>query len=369
MLTLKLQQQLGTLALDIDLTLPAVGVTALFGRSGAGKTSLINLIAGLSNADHGRVAMGDRVLYDSVQRINLKPEQRRIGYVFQDARLFPHYSVRGNLTYGSRNRNPPLFDQVVSLLGIESLLARQPATLSGGEQQRVAIGRALLSEPDLLLMDEPLASLDQPRKQELLPWLERLAQQVEIPMLYVSHSLDEILHLADRLVVLANGKVQAAGPLHQVWQSNAMLPWVRAEEQSSLLKAHVRSQHPDYPMTELALGGQPLWVRQIDRPAGTAVRLRIYAHDISISLSQPQDSSIRNTLSARISHIEHQPELHLVTVTAQVANQALIAQISPWAADELHLRPGQQVFLQLKSIRLSQQDWATPVTRPGTRAE
>ncbi len=227
MLELDFTQTLGSHCLQIRETLPASGITAVFGVSGAGKTSFINAISGLTRPQAGRIVLNGRVLNDTAQRICLAPEQRRIGYVFQDARLFPHYKVRGNLQYGMAKSMVSQFDKLVDLLGIAPLLDRLPGRLSGGEKQRVAIGRALLTAPELLLLDEPLASLDIPRKRELLPYLQRLAQEIHIPMLYVSHSLDEIQHLADRVLVLEAGKVKAFGPLEEVWSSSVMHPGCR----------------------------------------------------------------------------------------------------------------------------------------------
>ncbi|MCV6589240.1 MAG: molybdenum ABC transporter ATP-binding protein ModC [Marinobacterium sp.] len=359
-LCLKLQQQLGVLRLQAELELPLKGVTAIFGRSGAGKSSLINLVAGLSRPDCGLISLGERILFDSERGINLKPEQRRVGYVFQDARLFPHYRVKGNLLYGCGGRLSESFMQVVKLLGLESLLGRFPATLSGGERQRVAIGRALLSQPDILLMDEPLASLDLPRKQELLPWLEQLVAQIEIPVLYVSHSLDEIVQLADHLVVLADGQVQAAGALADVWHSEAMRPWVPVQQHSVLLRATLSHQHADYPLSCLKLAGQSLWIQAIDRPAGTVVRLRVHASDISISCEKPEKTSIRNLLKVRIEHLQPLPDQQRVVVHTRLDGQLLLAHITRWAADELALLPGAEVWLQLKCLSLAGQDWVVP---------
>ncbi|PPK20818.1 molybdenum ABC transporter ATP-binding protein, partial [Klebsiella pneumoniae] len=219
MLDLNFSQTLCNLRLTINETLPANGITAIFGVSGAGKTSVINAISGLTRPQKGRIVLNGRVLNDAEKDICLTPEKRRVGYVFQDARLFPHYKVRGNLRYGMSKSMVDQFDKLVALLGIEPLLDRLPGSLSGGEKQRVAIGRALLTAPELLLLDEPLASLDIPRKRELLPYLQRLTREIHIPMLSVSHSLDEILHLAARVMVLENGQVKAFGALEEVWGS------------------------------------------------------------------------------------------------------------------------------------------------------
>lgn len=351
MLELAFTQRLGEHILTLDLKLPARGITAVFGVSGAGKTSLINAIAGLTTPQSGRVALNDRVLYDSEQKINLPPEKRRVGYVFQDARLFPHYRVRGNLLYGSNKRQRNQFDALVALLGIAPLLDRYPHSLSGGEKQRVAIGRALLSAPEILLMDEPLASLDLPRKRELLPWLQRLARQVDIPLLYVSHSLDEILQLADNVLVLDKGEVKAFGPLEKVWSSSAMRPWLPQAEQSSVLRVQVLEQHPDYAMTALSLGDQHIWVSRIDLPARTPLRIRIQATDVTLSLQPPHNSSVRNVIPAQVEElldIDDQVEVKL-----RIGQSELWARITPWARDELMIKPKMWLFAQVKGVSVS----------------
>lgn len=230
MLDIDICQTLGNITLAVNTRLPASGISAIFGLSGAGKTSLINAIAGLTSAAQGRIVLNDRVLLDSAKGIHLAPEKRGIGYVFQDTRLFPHYRVRGNLQYGMAAEMQTQFDDIVQLLGIDALLSHFPHSLSGGEKQRVAIGRALLSAPDILLMDEPLASLDLPRKHELMPYLERLVQDVNLPILYVSHSLMEIKRLAHYILLLDKGKVCASGPLSQVLHSGVLQPWLQYEE-------------------------------------------------------------------------------------------------------------------------------------------
>ncbi|OSN02021.1 MULTISPECIES: molybdenum ABC transporter ATP-binding protein ModC [Lonsdalea] len=351
MLQLDFSQQLGDLSLSVTSALPASGISAIFGVSGAGKTSLINAIAGLTRPDRGRIQLNDRVLTDIERRISLPPEQRHIGYVFQDARLFPHYRVAGNLRYGMVPAMRGQFDDIVQLLGIEHLLKRYPLTLSGGEKQRVSIGRALLTAPDLLLMDEPLASLDAPRKRELLPYLERLGREVKTPILYVSHSLEEIWRLADRVLVLDQGEVKTQGELETVWASSALRPWLPREEQSTILKTNVLQQHPRYPMTALMLGDQHLWVQKIDAPLYSAQRIRINAADVSLTLEQPTGTSIRNVLAARVTECLEVGDQ--VEVKLRVGGQALWAKITPWARDELGLCPDQRLFAQIKSVSIT----------------
>lgn len=353
MLELDFSQRLGDLAMEVNVTLPGRGITAIFGLSGAGKTSLINVIGGLTRPDRGRVVLNERVLVDRERGVWLPPEKRRVGYVFQDARLFPHYRVQGNLEYGMASEMRAQFDGIVDLLGIRPLLRRFPRTLSGGEKQRVAIGRALLTAPEVLLMDEPLASLDLPRKRELMPYLERLARDVNIPILYVSHSMDEILRLAQQVVVLDAGKVRAAGLLEEVWASSALRPWLQKSEQSSVLNVQVKEQHPRYAMTALALGEQSLWVGKLSAPAGSALRIRINAADVSLVLEPPHASSIRNILVAQVVEcldVEEQVEVKL-----QIGEHVLWARVTPWARDELGLHSGQRLYAQIKSVSINRE--------------
>lgn len=351
MLSLNFMQQQGDHQLEVDLQIPAKGITAIFGVSGAGKTSLINAISGLTQPQRGRIELNDRLLFDAEQKIALPPEKRRIGYVFQDARLFPHYRVRGNLQYGMAPSMKAQFDSLVSLLGLEALLSRFPLSLSGGEKQRVAIGRALLTAPDMLLLDEPLASLDLPRKRELMPYLQKLAKQVDIPMLYVSHSLDEILHLADNVLVLDAGKVKAFGPLERVWSSSAMRPWLPVSELTSVLRVQVLEQHPDYPMTALSLGDQHIWVSRVNQPVKTPLRIRIASSDVSLALQPPQHTSIRNILPAQV--VELLEVGDQVEVKLRIGISELWARITPWARDELGIRPEQWLYAQIKSVSLT----------------
>ncbi|MEN4685648.1 molybdenum ABC transporter ATP-binding protein ModC [Pantoea agglomerans] len=351
MLSLNVMQQQGDHVLEVDLQIPAKGITAIFGVSGAGKTSLINAISGLTQPQRGRIQLHDRLLFDAEQKIALPPEKRRIGYVFQDARLFPHYRVRGNLQYGMAPKMKAQFDSLVSLLGLEALLPRFPLSLSGGEKQRVAIGRALLTAPDMLLLDEPLASLDLPRKRELMPYLQKLAKQVEIPMLYVSHSLEEILQLADNVLVLDAGKVKAFGPLERVWSSSAMRPWLPVSELTSVLRVQVLEQHPDYPMTALSLGDQHIWVSRVNQPVKTPLRIRIASADVSLALQPPHNTSIRNILPAQVVELVEVGDQ--VEVKLRIGISELWARITPWARDELGIRPDQWLYAQIKSVSVT----------------
>ncbi|QIW16093.1 molybdenum ABC transporter ATP-binding protein [Pasteurellaceae bacterium RH1A] len=350
MLKLNLQKQLGNLTLSADLSIPNIGVTAIFGLSGAGKSSLINLVSGLSQPDQGRIELNGRVLFDSQTGINLPPEKRNIGYVFQDARLFPHYTVKGNLGYGMAKSAGAKFDQVVELLGIGHLLKRYPVTLSGGEKQRVAIGRALLREPELLLMDEPLSALDIPRKRELLDYLERLTQSLQIPILYVSHSLEELQSLAQQVILMEQGRVVAFDRLESLWNSPLFAAWQEGEEATSLLNLPVRGQNEIYQMTELAFGSQSLWVKGLHEQGKTSLRVCIQGSDVAISLTPPQQTSIRNNLRAEIAQVRPQAD----KIDLKLASEGLSfwASISPWAYAELGLAEGQAVYAQIKSLAL-----------------
>ncbi|MDR0218505.1 MAG: molybdenum ABC transporter ATP-binding protein ModC [Enterobacteriaceae bacterium] len=351
MLALNFEQHVGALHMQIDTELPTESITAIFGLSGAGKTSLINAIAGLSRPQKGRIALNERVLVDIEHNIFLPPEKRRMGYVFQDARLFPHYRVKGNLQYGMSPEMKPQFDKIVSMLGIEHLLARLPMTLSGGEKQRVAIGRALLTGPELLLMDEPMASLDLPRKRELLPYLEKLSGDIKIPILYVSHSLDEIIRLADNVIVMEKGKIRASGSLEEVWSNSIFRPWLQKESLSSILTATVMEHHQRYHMTAVAVADKALWLPKIDAVVGTDLRIHIDASDVSLVSEPPKSSSIRNTLQVKV--IEFFEERGQVDVKLALGGNELWARITPWAREILNLRTGQWLYAQIKSIALN----------------
>ncbi|MCL1063045.1 molybdenum ABC transporter ATP-binding protein ModC [Shewanella benthica] len=364
MLTINIDTQLGELALHLNIRLPMQGITAIFGRSGAGKTSLINIIGGLLTPDSGEIILADEVLFNGELGILKPPEKRQIGYVFQDARLFPHYSVRGNLNYGNKDTDSAHFDRVVKLLGLEHTLKRYPASLSGGEKQRVAIGRALLTRPKMLLMDEPLASLDLPRKRELIPYLIRLAKELKLPIIYVSHSLDEILQLAQHMLVLDQGKIIANGPLQEVWDSEQMRPWLDAKEQSSLLDVTVAETHDKYPMTRLALSNDTsLWVNNLSPEPGTRLKVRIHANHVSLCRHSPKQTSIRNIIPVRVCEVFESVCGENVQIKLAIAGNYLWANITPWARDDLQIVVGLSLFAQIKSVSLTESDLASDKTQ------
>ena len=348
MLHIDVKKQLGTLPLEAHLDIPSQGVTALFGLSGSGKSSFINLVSGLINPDEGVISLNDRELFNSAENVCVPINQRNIGYVFQDARLFPHYTVNGNLRYGMKNTSKDEFNYIVELLGIGHLLKRYPITLSGGEKQRVAIGRALLTDPEILLMDEPLSALDLPRKRELMNYLERLSKEINIPILYVTHSLDELLRLAERVVLLTNGKVEAYDVLESIWDSPLFLPWKQENEQSAVLSLPVFMHNPSYKMTALSIGDQNIWINQVEAQINEKVRICIHSSDVSISLNKVEQSSIRNTLYGRIVKVlelENRVDLKL-----DIGGKHLWASISKWSFHDLALQLGQLVYAQIKAI-------------------
>ena len=348
MLHIDVKKQLGTLPLEAHLDIPSQGVTALFGLSGSGKSSLINLVSGLIDPDEGVISLNDRELFNSAENSCVPINQRNIGYVFQDARLFPHYTVNGNLRYGMKNTSKDEFNYIVELLGIGHLLKRYPITLSGGEKQRVAIGRALLTDPEILLMDEPLSALDLPRKRELMNYLERLSKEINIPILYVTHSLDELLRLAERVVLLTNGKVGAYDVLENIWESPLFLPWKQENEQSAVLSLPIFMHNPAYKMTALSIGDQNIWINQVEAQINEKVRICIHSSDVSISLNKVEQSSIRNILYGRIVKIlelENRVDLKL-----DIGGKHLWASISKWSFHDLALQLGQLVYAQIKAI-------------------
>ncbi len=338
-------------ALDVDLDLPGSGVTALFGRSGCGKTTLLRCMAGLERGA-GRLAVNGETWQDAGTFV---PTHRRpLGYVFQDARLFAHLDVARNLDFGARRSGSAgavRRDAVVELLGLGPLLDRLPARLSGGEQQRVAIARALLAGPRLLLMDEPLASLDHARKQEFLPWLERVRDELEIPVIYVSHAPDEVARLADHLVVMDAGRVVAQGPLAETL-ARVDLPIKLGEDAGAVFAATVAERDAEWHLARVEFPGGELWVRDNGTPVGRVVRVRILARDVSIANSRHEDSSILNVLPATV--LAHAAEDHpsQVLVQLRVGENLLLGRLTRRSAQRLDLAPGREVWVQIKAVAL-----------------
>jgi len=357
-LELSLEKRQGNFQLEIAFRSDD-GITALFGRSGAGKSSVVSMAAGLSRPDRGRIRVGDDILFDSEKGINLPPERRRVGLVFQDGRLFPHMSVQSNLRYGERlvpaKERWASFDRVVELLGIGPLLDRRPARLSGGEKQRVAIGRALLSSPRLLLMDEPLAALDGARKREVLPFIAMASREFSVPILYVSHSIEEIIELADHLVVLEDGKALAAGQLEEVLCDLDLSSITGRMDAGSILLATVQEHIPSFAITRLRLGNNYLNVPLIDAAPGSRVRVRIGAQDVALALEKPHRTSIQNILSGKVSSLsstsDGQADIHVEV--APDGGGLLWTRITAIAAAELGLKRGDPIFALVKSASIA----------------
>ena len=342
----------GEFRLAADFQAATPGVIALFGRSGCGKTTLVNLIAGLIPAGRGHIALDDEVWFDAARGIDVPAEHRRIGYVFQDARLFPHYSVRGNLLYGAPRGGAGKFDDVVQLLGLAPLLHRRPARLSGGEKQRVALGRALLSRPRLLLLDEPLAALDTSRREEVLPYLENLRDHFSIPMVYVSHQLDEVLRLATQLVVLDAGHVVAAGDLATVSLHPALRDIVGNEAVGAIVDGGVVAIDMHEDLASVAIGsGGTLRVSARGLAVGQQVRLHLLARDLILALEEPRGISVRNHLRGTVRAVVADGGADLIEVN--VAGTTLLARITGAATRELGLAPGIPVWVLVKAVSVS----------------
>ncbi|MBV0892321.1 molybdenum ABC transporter ATP-binding protein [Paracoccus sp. Z118] len=355
MLSVSLRHGFPGFTLDAAFEAPG-GVTALFGRSGSGKTTIVNAVAGLLRPDRGRIVIGGRVLMDSATGAFLPPHKRRIGYVFQEARLFPHLTVRQNLTYGARfaprGAQGPTLDHVVDLLGIGRLLDRRPALLSGGEKARVAIGRALLSRPELLILDEPLAALDDRRRAAILPYLERLQGETAIPILYISHVIAEVARLANTLVLIDAGRVTRTGPLEDLLSDPATAALLDSDEVGAVLPGRVAGHEGDG-LTRIASPAGDLLVPGLAAPVGYPVRVRIRAAEVIVSLVPPQDSSALNVLPATVSRIEGDGPMVLVQLRLP-GGAALLARITRRSVAALGLAPGTACHATIKSAGLVQ---------------
>jgi molybdate transport system ATP-binding protein len=351
-LAIDLRHRRGDFTLAADFTSEG-RLTALFGRSGSGKTTLVNLIAGLLRPDAGRVAIDGQALVDTEQRLFVPAHRRRVGYVFQEGRLFPHMTVRQNLTFGrwftSRGERHGDLSDVVDLLGIGHLLHRYPASLSGGEKQRVAIGRALLASPRILLMDEPLAALDEARKAEILPYIERLRDSFGIPIVYVSHSVSEVVRLASTIVVMSEGAVVAAGSVTDVMARPEVAAITGRAEAGAVLEMRVAAHDVTYGLTTLASPAGEIRVPYADLRLGTTVRVQILARDVMIGLEPPSGLSALNVLSGTLAEIG-QPNGPIIELRIDCHGEIVLAQLTRYAVEKLYLAVGQPVQAIVKSV-------------------
>jgi molybdate transport system ATP-binding protein len=372
---IRLQLARADFTLDVDLALADKSITVLFGPSGSGKTTLLRCVAGLERAPGARISVGAAVWQDEAAAVFVPTWQRALGYVFQEASLFAHLDVRANLEYGLRRvarttrpaAAPPMrsdprlpvqplqaaitLEAAIELLGLQTLLQRRPEQLSGGERQRVAIARALCAQPRLLLLDEPLASLDQARREDILPWLERLREQLHLPMLYVTHSADEVARLADTLVLLERGRVRQAGPVAQVL-AQLDTPVTLGDDVGALLQGQMVARDAQWHLAQVAFEGGTLWLRDSQHALGTPVRLRILARDVSITLEMPQHTSIQNLLPCVIDAL--QPDAHpsQTLVRLRCGAALVLARITARSVAALQLRVGQRVWAQVKAVAL-----------------
>lgn len=354
MIDVDIEQRLGAFELAVSFRAEAP-IVGLFGRSGSGKTSIVNALAGTSRPRRGRIVINGETLFDSARGIDLPPDKRRLGYVFQDGLLFPHLDVEANLLYGLR-RAPAaarFIDpaHVVELLGLGALLRRSSEKLSGGEKQRVAIGRALLAQPRLLLMDEPLASLDVPRQNEVLRYIEQLRDDLHIPIVYVSHAVGEITRLADMVVLLADGKALAAGPVDEVMGRIDLRPHTGRYEAGSVFNAIVAAHDPTYGLTTLRFEGGELIVPNVEALGGERVRVRIRARDVALALTYPVGSSVLNVLPATVVTISSD-EGPIAEVLLRVGPAPLRARVTRRSVHDLMLRDGQEVYALIKAVSL-----------------
>lgn len=344
----------GGFRLTVDTEVPGQGVTALFGRSGCGKTTLLRCVAGLEPAAKGRLVVNGETWQDRTRFI--PADRRPIGYVFQEGHLFPHLSVQKNLLYGYRRipeeQRVVQPDEAARLLGLESLLTRRVTEISGGQRQRVAIGRALLTSPRVLLMDEPLAALDAISKAEIFPYLERLHDELSIPVLYVSHAIDEVSRLADHMLLMEDGRVRAAGPLRDLI-TRGDLPLAHAEGAAAVIEASVIGHDDRHHLTELGFDGGTLLISREDLLQSQRVRVRIMARDVAINLTRPQDSSVLNCLPARVLDVSDDPHPGHVLVRLAVGGVTLLSRITRRSLDHLALEPGTQGYALVKSVAIT----------------
>ncbi len=350
MLEIAVQKRIGDFNLDVAFEAPD-GVTAIFGKSGSGKTTLVNAIAGLTRPDAGRIAVHEQVLFDQVARINISVAKRRVGYVFQDARLFPHMSVQRNLTYGGDHDAK----RVIDMLGLGALLDRRPAGLSGGERQRVALGRALMCDPQILLMDEPLAALDAPRKAEILPYIARLRDETRVPIIYVSHDVSEVARLATTVVLLEAGRVAVAGPVGKVFSRPDVVPLLGTRAAGAVIETRVAGRLLDDDLTELKFSGGRLLMPGYLGELGQVLRLRIPAQDVILSREAPKGISALNVLPVTITDIVagRGPG---VAVGLRAGDDQLLARVTKRSAGRMELAVGMQIFAIIKATAVDPKD-------------
>ena len=355
MLDIEVRKQRGGFAARVTFTSATPGITALFGRSGSGKTTTIHMIAGLLRPDQGHIRIDGTVVFDSAQGIDVPAEQRGIGYVFQDARLFPHLSVRDNLHYGARRARGRArtlqFDDVVALLGLADLLARRPVGLSGGERQRVAIGRALLAQPRLLLLDEPLAAIDVARRGELLPYLENLRDQFSLPMVYVSHQFEEVLRLAGDVVVMDHGAVAAHGDVVTMSQSPVLRDIIGAESLGAVVEGIIEDVDGTSELARIRIGEEQLLVEAGELRRGQRVRVQLLARDLILAIAPPTGLSVRNSLKSTITGLKPDGERAWL-VSTQSSGASLMVRVTEEARRALELAVGQQVWVLVKAVSL-----------------
>ena len=352
-LQIRLQLARGDFALDVNLALPGSGISVLFGPSGSGKTSVLRCVAGLERATDGLVQVGQTVWQDERNRVFLPPWQRDVGYVFQEASLFEHLQVEQNLSFGLKRSGKAggaqALQQAIELLGLGHLLRRQTGQLSGGERQRVAIARALATQPQLLLLDEPLAALDLARRQEILPWLEKMRDELRLPMLYVTHSADDLVRLADHLVVLDHGRVKAAGPAAQVL-SSIENPAIVGDEAGVVLRGTVARRDAPWHLAQVVFDGGALWVRDTGLDVGRAVRLRVLARDVSLTTQVPRGTSIQNHIHGHMDAVVDDVHPSQALVRVRCGADVIVARVTRRALDALELSVGAPVWAQVKSV-------------------
>jgi molybdate transport system ATP-binding protein len=355
MIDVRLNIAYSDFSLDVDLNLPGRGVTALYGHSGSGKTTCLRCIAGLERAEHGFIRINDEVWQDSENGIFVAPHKRALGYVFQEASLFPHLSVLANLQFGlkriAKSQRRVDMAQATELLGIGHLLERHPQHLSGGERQRVGIARALLTSPKLLLMDEPLAALDSQRKNEILPYLQRLHDELDIPVLYVSHAQDEVARLADHLVLLSEGKALASGPIGETL-ARLDLPMAMGDDAGVIIEGQVCAYDADYHLLSLQLPATEMNIRVTHAPMalGQALRCKVHARDISLTLQNSEFSSILNRLPVIVVSEQSADNAAHVLIRLDAGGTPLLARITRYSRDQLGVHPGQPLWAQIKAV-------------------